>query len=152
MELKRYFKIYSHYFRFSLMAAIVYRANFLVQLIVEFGYIFWLLFFIQVVYGNVSEIAGWNYLEMLFLIGCAIVFSELFVALFYVWGFRVLPEKIKNGEIDFVLVKPLHSLFALSLGRPYIASFISAIPGFYLMFYSFSHLNLALVPAKILLA
>lgn len=130
----------------------VYRVSFFVELAVEVLYIFWLIFYFQIVFANVDAIAGWTYEEVLFLLGLNIVLFEFFVAVVYVWGIRVLPEKIKDGAIDTLLTKPLNTLFNLSLSRPYLASFVSMIPGFYLMGYAWLNLDFELNILNLLLS
>ena len=149
MAIKKYLKIWAYCCRFSLISATTYRTAFFVELFVEFGYILWAFFLVQIIFSNVAEVAGWNRHQMFFLMGMNLVFAEIFVNLFYVWGFRTIPEKIKNGEIDFVLLKPINSLFALTTGQPYIASFLATIPGIYMMIYSAGRLGIATNPLNI---
>jgi ABC-2 type transport system permease protein len=55
-----------------------------------------------------------------------------------------LPASIKDGDIDVALLKPISPLFNLSLSRPYFAGFVATIPGFMLMIFALSHLQLHL--------
>lgn len=142
MEVKKHLKVYWQYIKFSLMSVMVYRVSFFIELFVELGYVIWTLFFFQVVYGNVTQVAGWSYHEVLFLIGVNTVVVEFLVGLVFVWGTRVLPEKIKDGTIDFLLLKPVDSMFHLTLARPYLSSFVSTIPGFFLIGYALSNLQM----------
>jgi ABC-2 type transport system permease protein len=143
-SIKKYLKVYNYLFKFSLIKATTYRFSFFIELVIELSYTFAFLFFFQIIYDNVNEIAGWTYWETMFLLGLNIIISEIFVGFVYVWGLRVLPEKIKDGHIDFTLTKPLNSLFQLSLGEPYFSSIITMIPGIILMTVSWQNLNLTL--------
>jgi ABC-2 type transport system permease protein len=136
MVVKRYLKIYSLLFRFGFIQSTTYRVGFLVEMLVEFGYQIVFILFFKIIYANIKSIAGWSYDEMLFLVGLNIITSEIFTGAILVFNLRRLPEKIKNGDIDLTLLKPINSLFNLSLGAPYFSSFLSVIPGFYLMIYS----------------
>ncbi len=142
--LKKYINIYKIMLKYSLIEETAYATHFITQVVVEVGYALILIVFFQVIYSNVSEIAGWSYYQILFLTGLTIVASELFLGAVHIFNLRALPEKIVNGDVDFVLLKPYSSLFNLSLGHPYPVSFISAIPGLFLMLYAL--INLGLVP------
>ncbi len=112
----------------------------------------WTLFFFHVIYANVNTVAGWTYHEVLFLVGLNIVVFQLLLALFYVWSLRILPERIAKGDIDMVLVKPLHSLFSLTFAQPYVASLLSVVPGFFLMGYALIQIGTPLQLSAVLVA
>jgi ABC-2 type transport system permease protein len=150
MNLIKYLKIYRHLWKFELIRAMNYRISFFIELVVELGYTAGMILFFQIVYSNVPTIAGWSYAEMIFLIGVSIVTSEIMVGLVYVWNLRVLPEKIKDGDVDVILVKPLHSLFQLSLGQPYFASIITMLPGIFLIGYALKLLPLDITAVDLL--
>ena len=89
-----------------------------------------------------NEIAGWSYWQVMMLLGLNIVITEFVVGFYYVWGLRTLPSKIKDGQIDFNLIKPLNSLFQLSLGEPYLSSIFTMIPGFIVIMVAWNKLQL----------
>ncbi len=124
-----------------LQTSMQYRFSFFIELFIEIGYIAWTLAFIYVVFGNITEVGGWNYHEMLVLIGVFTIFSETIMGLFFIWNLRLLPEKIKNGTIDFTLLKPINSQFILTAGNTYISSFFATIPGMFLIWYGISNLE-----------
>lgn len=135
-KLLKYIKIYFKLFKFGFILATAYRASFLIEILVELGYqIGFILFFVGVLM-NVKSIGGWTYHEVMFLAGLSIVVSEVTLGAIYVFNLSRLPEKIKNGEIDTILLKPINSLFYLSLGLPYFASFVSCLTGIYVMWIS----------------
>lgn len=143
-EIKRYIKLYIVFLRQSFIWEMSSRFSYLMGLFVEFGYQITLLFFFQVVYGNVKEIAGWNYYEILFLTGLTTLTSETILPMVYILNFARLPQMIKDGDIDQVLTKPINSLFFLSLSRPYTSGLVASLSGWGLIYYSLNHLNIAL--------
>lgn len=148
--IKRYIKIYITFLRFSLIFSMTYRFSFIIQLFVEFGYNFLYVFFFQVIYGNVREIAGWSYYEVLLLAGLNIITSELIISTCYAMNLKDLPRKIRRGNIDIVLTKPLNSLFTLSLSRPYLSGITASVSGFSLVFYALGRLEVSLTPVNII--
>lgn len=141
MDIKRYLLVYKTFLKYSLIESTTYRLSFFISMIVEIGYQIVLIVFFSVIFTNVSEIAGWNYNEVLFLTGINIITSELLLGLCYLAGLKHLPEKIKDGVVDFALLRPVQSLFSLSVGRPYFISLISSFSGFFLIFYSLTRLH-----------
>lgn len=139
--LARYIRIYLTYLRITLQTAMQYRVSFFFELVIELGYLVWTLTFFYVVLANVTEIAGWSYYEVMVVVGIFTIFSETITGLFYVWNLRVLPEKIKDGTIDFPLLKPINSQFMLTASATYLSSFFTTIPGFLLIWYGINHLD-----------
>src|SRR3972149_4279189 len=148
--IKKYLRLFWLYLRFTLILDTTYRFGFLMELFVEFGYQAVLVLFMQVIFSNIGEVAGWNYYEILFLTGLNILASDIIVGSFGVYNLWALPEKIKNGEIDFALLKPINSLFSLGLARPYITSYISTFTGIFLMIYAAQQLQITILFGNIL--
>jgi len=140
--IKKHLIIYRLYMKYGFILATVYRFSFFVQIFVELGYqvasvtVFWIYF------SNASSIAGWSFPQMLVLNGINIIFSGFIVGGIMVFNLRQLPRKIKDGDIDLVLVKPINSLFQLSLGMPYFTGYLSCLPGFGLIAYGLHALNI----------
>jgi len=145
-------KVYWSYLKIMIQKSMEYRTNFFIQLFVEIGHIVLTIVFFYVIFGNVSDIAGWSKDKMWVLIGIFTVFSELIVGLFYVWNLSSLPSKIKDGYIDFTLLKPANSQFLLTASSTYISSFVSTIPGFIMIFIGLTNLNLTVTLAQLLVS
>ncbi len=150
-NLVKYLKIYKTLFKYSFIQTTAYRASFLLQIGVELGYQVVLVVFLVVIFGNVREVAGWDYNQILFLTGLNVVTSELIIGSIFIFGLWRLPAAIKDGDIDVALLKPVNALFNLSLARPYFASILAAIPGFGLMVYAVVQMDVQLSPLAIVL-
>ncbi|MBD3300373.1 MAG: hypothetical protein GF347_03400 [Candidatus Moranbacteria bacterium] len=136
MAIKKYFKIYLYLIRFFFIRVTTYRISFFIELGVELGYLVWTLVFFNVIYSQVNEVAGWSKDEMYFLVGLSVFSFELILALIFVDGLRRLPQIVNHGEFDFILLKPVNSLFFVSFGAPYLSGLLSSLIGIYLMIYS----------------
>lgn len=150
-NLIKYLKIYKTLFKYSFIQSTAYRASFIFQMIVELGYQVVIVVFFVVIFGNVKEIAGWDYNQILFLTGLNVVASELIIGSIFIFGLWRLPTAIKDGDIDVALLKPVNALFNLSLARPYFASILAALPGFGLMWYAASRMDISISLGAILL-
>lgn len=148
----KYLRIYLLLFKFGFILSTTYRLSFIVEILVELGYQVAFIFFFIVVLKNVQLIAGWSYYEILFFAGINIVASELILGSLFIFNLWNLPEKIKNGDIDTVLLKPINSMFYLSLGLPYFTSFVASFPGLVLIFYSLLNLHVNLSLTKFIIS
>ncbi|MCL2051379.1 MAG: ABC-2 family transporter protein [Lachnospiraceae bacterium] len=69
--------------------------------------------FFRVIYLNTSSIAGWNMNEVLLLVFiCGFVDSVH--SFFFASGFISIPNMIRDGQLDFVLLKPINKRFYLA--------------------------------------
>ncbi len=88
-----------------------------------------LLVFIDILYSNINAFAGYSRNEMLF-----IVFIGQ-ISFYISWGIfsgniETLSEDIYNGTLDFVLIKPVSSIFFVSFRKlPLISVLRDGLPG-----------------------
>ena len=148
--IKRYLKIYKMLAKYSVMLETEYRLGFLLEMFVEAAYIAVGIVSIKVFFFNITEIAGWDINRVLVLYGVNTIFSETFLGLAFIFNLRSLPYKIKRGEVDIILTKPLNSQFTLTLWRPYFALVPSLIPGFALIYVGFKSGGFVLNPLLII--
>lgn len=149
MGIKRYTKLFFINMRQYLIYSLTYPVSFLIELLVELGYNAAFLLFYVVIYQHTNLVGGWTYYQMLFFLGLNIVVSELLVGLIFGDKIWHLPEYIKNGTVDFWLLKPVHPLFS-ALMPPYTTSLIAGIPGLYIMAVTFQ--KIASNPVSIIAA
>ncbi|MBN1262916.1 MAG: ABC-2 family transporter protein [Candidatus Pacebacteria bacterium] len=135
---RKHLKIYWQLIKFAAIRDMTYRLNFFLEWLVEFGYVLTGLISLRIIFVNISEVAGWNFHQMLILIGLGTVFSETILGLFFIFNLRKLPEKITRGELDLILTKPLNSQFVVSMWRPYFTFIPSLIPGLILIYLGFT--------------
>jgi ABC-2 type transport system permease protein len=57
------------------------------------------------------------------------VFSETILGIAFIFNLRELPYKIIRGQLDMILTRPVNSMFAATLWRPYFAFIPSACAG-----------------------
>lgn len=148
-KLVKYLRVYRTLFKYSFIQATAYRAGFLLQMGVELGYQVVFIVFFLVVLGNVHEIGGWSRYQVLFLSGLNIVASELILGSIFIFGLWQLPSAIKDGDIDVALLKPMNTLFNLTLSKPYFAGILATLPGICLMCYAAAHLPYTLSPLAV---
>ncbi len=65
------------------------------------------------IFGQVDAVGGWTRSEMLVFIGTFSLINALNMVLFF-FGLNGIPNKIKNGELDLYLTRPMNPLLRLS--------------------------------------
>ncbi|MGN0394325.1 MAG: ABC-2 family transporter protein, partial [Coprococcus sp.] len=100
--------------RLRLQNIMMFRLGFFGPFFVDGSLFLIQLLVFDAVYGNVEQIGGWGKGEMILYIG---TFSLINAVNMVVWFFGIvnIPNKIKSGEMDLYLTKPVSPLLRLSL-------------------------------------
>lgn len=110
----RYLTLYLHFLRYSASRALEFRLDFFFRVVMDLIYYAVSLAFFTVIYGQTPLLGGWN-LDQIYLFVCAYLLSDaLFMTIFSnnLWW---LPLFINKGDLDYYLVRPVSSLYFLSL-------------------------------------
>jgi ABC-2 type transport system permease protein len=128
-EIKKHIFIYYLFLKHSLMTQMEYRFNFIGNLTMEVGYLFVKLSYVVVVYRSGVKINGLSPDEILLFIGTFVTLTAFYAGLFMINNFR-LRLKIRDGELDLLLTKPVSLQFMATLrqAEPTIF-FVDAVAG-----------------------
>jgi len=111
--MRRYFEIYAIMFRNSLIREMSFKANFLLWILVEALWFLGQIVFIEVIFQYVDAIGDWTKWEMILLIGTHQLISQIFQAFFYLNVVNI-PELVRTGRMDFMMLLPMDTQFAVS--------------------------------------
>lgn len=111
--MRRYLEIYSIMLRNSLIREMNFKANFLLWIVVEICWFAGQIVFIEVLYQYIDAIGDWTKWQMILLVATHQLISQLFQAFFYV-NIANIPELIRTGKMDLMLLLPCDSQFAVS--------------------------------------
>src|SRR5215471_17197717 len=109
----RYIQIYSIMLRNSLIRELSFKANFLLWMVVEILWFCGQIVFFSIIFGNVDRIGDWTKWEVVLLIGTHQMIAQLFQAFFFV-NVANIPDLVRTGKLDSLLVLPIDSQFAVS--------------------------------------
>src|ERR1700759_5086014 len=126
--MRRYIEIYSIMMRNSLIRELSFKANFLLWMLVEVLWFCGQIVFFSIIFGNVSRIGDWSKWEVILLIGTHQMIAQLFQAFFFV-NVANIPELVRTGRLDSLLVLPIDSQFAVSTKQFGLDSVLNAILG-----------------------
>src|SRR5438270_72854 len=109
----RYLNLWASLARFSLLAEMAFRANFLVKVFVELLWLAILLLFNFTLFAHTREIAEWDQYQYLFFLGCYFAMGGLLETLF-LSNCNEFAELIRTGDLDFFLLRPVDEQFLVS--------------------------------------
>lgn len=111
--MRRYWRLYRVFWRNGFRRELEFRANFWAKVVTNFA---WLLFFVglvEVIYGRTDAVAGWSRNDAFLLVATCYWMSSVASITFF-RNLSMLPSLIRLGTFDFVVVKPVSSLFWVS--------------------------------------
>ena len=126
--MKRYLEIYWLMIRNSLIREMSFKANFTLWMVVELLWFVGQIIFLEVLYGHVDSIGGWSKWECVLLVGTHQITAQIFQAFFYV-NLAELPELIRTGRLDLMLLLPIDAQFAVSTRRFGFDNLVNALVG-----------------------
>ncbi len=101
--------VYRQYWRINVLTTLEYRANFIMWLVFTTIYHGTAIVALYVILQRFPSLNGWSFRDMAFLYGLWMVGHALNNTLFSTIG--DIPEHIREGEFDRLLVRPLDALF-----------------------------------------
>src|SRR5919108_5796422 len=126
--MRRYIEIYSIMLRNSLIREMSFKANFLLWMLVEVLWFVGQIVFFSIIFGNVDRIGDWTKWEVVLLIGTHQMISQFFQAFFFT-NVAAVPELVRTGKLDSLLVLPIDSQFAVSTKQFGLDSIVNAALG-----------------------
>jgi ABC-2 type transport system permease protein len=148
--MRRYIEIYSIMLRNSLIREMSFKANFLLWMIVEVLWFCGQIVFFSIIFGQVDRIGDWTKWEVVLLVGTHQMIAQLFQAFFFV-NVANIPELVRTGKLDSLLVLPIDSQFAVSTKQFGLDSIVNAVLGGVVVCVSLSQLGTVPTPMSILL-
>ena len=112
--MKRYGKIFVRLLRYSIINQMQYRANFLMMLPAQLAWTMQEVLFAVIIYGHTDQIWNWSKYEMIVLLGTYIMVDSLVTGVI-LNNLVTLSEKIRTGQLDFFLLKPIDSQFLVAI-------------------------------------
>ncbi len=113
MSIKRQLKIMLMLLKMRLSRNMSFRFSFFGVLFVDGSMFIIQILMFKAIYSQVGSIGGWDQAQMLVFIGTFSIINALNMFLYF-FGVNSIPSKIKSGELDLYVTKPVNSLFHLS--------------------------------------
>lgn len=112
----KYLRIFAAFFKASAISDLEYRLNVVMKVFTDLCWYAAQLSVFEVLFLNVNQVSGWTleitrvFMAMLFLV-------DALWMLFFSENLDKLSERVRKGELDLLLAKPINSQFMLSFQR-----------------------------------
>src|SRR5438067_3128826 len=133
--MKRYLEIYWIMLRNSLIREMSFKANFILWMFTELLWFLGQIVFIEVMFMYVDRIGDWTKWEVVLLVGTHQLIAQIFQAFFYV-NVANLPELVRTGKLDFMLLLPVDAQFAVSTRQFGLDNVVNALVGVAIVVFS----------------
>lgn len=114
--LKKYFGLFKAFVRASFIAELEFRLNFAMRIVND---IFWYaaqIFTFEVLYLHTDRIGSWNLEQTRVFLGVLFIVDALFM-IFLQENLDRFTDKVRKGDLDLLLTKPINSQFVISFQR-----------------------------------
>jgi ABC-2 type transport system permease protein len=131
---RRHARLWIYLARRSLMTQLTYRGDFFLGLARNAATVALILAFYSVLFLRTNSIAGWDLPALLVLYGS----FRLVRGILYFFAedtITAIPEAVRRGELDFILVKPVSARFLLTCAQINLGAALNAAIGLGLVLY-----------------
>ncbi|BBM87340.1 ABC transporter permease [Candidatus Uabimicrobium amorphum] len=146
----RYFRLYLHFLRFSFSKAMEFRVDFFFRIVMDCFFYAINIAFYQVLFLHTSTLGGWNEEQAMIFVAAYILVDALQMTIFStnLWWFPIF---VNRGDLDYYLVRPVSSLFFLSVREFAANSLCNVFIAIGIMIWAISSYSQPLIWWKILL-
>ena len=122
----RYLRLYAHFLRFSFSKALQFRLDFYFRVGMDTLWYAVNLAFFAILYQHTGLLGGWNQDQAFVFIAGVFFADAVHMTMFSnnMWWFPIL---VNRGDLDYYLVRPVSSLFFLSLREFAANSFLNLL-------------------------
>jgi ABC-2 type transport system permease protein len=123
---KQYFHLLKSFFRASAIADMEYRLNFVLKILTDIIWYVAQISVFQVLFNHTTSISGWTLESTRVFMGVLFVTDSLWM-MFFSENLDRLSDKVRKGELDLILVKPINAQFMMStqkMSPAYFGNFI----------------------------
>ncbi len=109
----RYGRVWLMFLKVSLSREMIFRWNFLIEVVTTCFWIAAQLLLFQIIFGHVSTIRDWTQSEYYGFMATGMLINA-FVEMLFMPNCANLSEQIRTGNLDFAIVKPIDTQFFVS--------------------------------------
>ena len=134
MRIKKYIKIYSLFIYTSLASELEYKTNVIIDFITAILSLIGSIFLLTIFFQSTDNIGGWKFEQALIIQGIYTILNGITNTWFNP-NLTEIVKHIREGTLDFVLLKPIDSQFFISFKKIAPSGFLEIILGFCLLLY-----------------
>lgn len=110
----RYIRLYLYFLRFSFSRAMEFRIDFFFRIVMDCFFYAINIAFYQILFLHTSQLGGWNEEQAMIFVSAYIMVDALQMTIFSsnLWWFPIF---VNRGDLDYYLVRPVSTLFFMSV-------------------------------------
>ncbi|MFQ3586590.1 MAG: ABC-2 family transporter protein [Fimbriimonadaceae bacterium] len=113
--MQRYLRVYRTFFLSSIARELEFRANFFAKVAQNLVWVGFAILILLVIYANTDSLAGWSRGDAMILMGTTFLLQAVLGAFFM--ALMEIPEQVRRGTLDYILVRPLDSQYWVSMRK-----------------------------------
>ena len=134
MNIKKYIKIYSLFLYTSIASELEYKSNIIIDFITAVLSLIGSIFLLNIFFQSTDNIGGWKFEQALIIQGIYTILNGITNTWFNP-NLTEIVKHIREGTLDFVLLKPIDSQFFISLKKIAPSGFLEIVLGFALLIF-----------------
>lgn len=143
----RYLRLLGVFFKTSIQTDMEYRADFFTRIIASLLGLLATLGGLTVVFQYTTNIKGWTLAQVVVLLSVYYLMDGL-IEMFIAPNMRQIMEQVRQGTLDFVLLKPISAQFLATFRQVNIWRIVNVLVGLGLSLYTVGRLSLAVGPPQ----
>ena len=109
-------KLLSAFFKVNVQLALAYRADTIVNILLNIVWLGWELLSLSIIFNNTTTLGGWGLPELIALLGVFRLVNTMMVAL--IWpNTEKFNQSIRDGSMDYTILQPANSMFLVTFSR-----------------------------------
>jgi ABC-2 type transport system permease protein len=109
-------RLLSAFLKVNIQMSLAYRADTVVNILLNLMWLGWELLSLGIIFSNTDTIGGWNFGELIALLGVFRLVHTLMIAL--IWpNTEKFNQSIRDGSMDYTLLQPVNSMFLVTFSR-----------------------------------
>ena len=109
-------KLLSAFLKVNIQMAIAYRADTIVNILLNLMWLGWELLTLNIIFSNTDTIGGWGFGELIALLGVFRLVNTMMISL--IWpNTEKFNQSIRDGSMDYTILLPVNSMFLVTFSR-----------------------------------
>jgi len=110
------FKLLSAFFKVNVQMALAYRADTIVNILLNLMWLGWELLSLNIIFSNTTTLGGWGLGELIALLGVFRLVNTMMIAL--IWpNTEKFNQSIRDGSMDYTILQPVNTMFLVTFSR-----------------------------------
>ena len=134
----RYIRLYFYFLQFSLSKAMQFRFDFTLRIFMDLVFYIVNILFFKIIFLHTPGLAGLSESQMMVFVGSFLTL-DAFIMTFLANNIWWLPIYINRGDLDYYLLRPVSTLFFMSLRDIAVNSFVNLVMALGILIYAFAN-------------